>query len=903
MKKLVYTIFVIACISCAQKKTPEAFVYKGEYLRSVYFPVGGIATGNITVGGRGNIAEMEIFNAPNKYKTPEMYNMIWVKPKGKKALLKVLERKMFEPFTGGFGVWHAPQFSGFSRFDEVIFRGEFPFAKVAYLDGDVPLKIELETFSPFIPLDVNNSSFPAAVFHWNVTNTSSEEVEMSLVFHMKNPLKGKNKEGYFTEGNVNAYLRNDLYQGIHFFSKNISADSAEYGELVYVTTDPVIEVQTSWYNGGWWDAYHIITDDIMDDGHIKIKKDTAVKTREANDNSQFATILVHASLKPGENKKIPMYLCWYVPNRKSIPVGEQGKKIFLFKNYYTTLFKSATDVASHLISHIDSLSQATRRFHDILFSSTYPSYVIDAVSSQAASLVTNLVVHNANGNFYGYEGLSDQSGCCPGTCTHVWNYEQTLAFLFPSLERRMREIAFLYDTWDNGFQSFRTLFPPHGELWQFHPAADGQMGNIMRVYREWKLSGDNEWLKKMWPKTKLALEFAWKGTGSVPAEKKWMTDNQPQPWDADKDGVMEGLQHNTYDIEFYGPNPMITSLYLGALKACAEMATAMGEQETAKEYLTLYESGKRYCDEKLWNGRYYFQKVKIAPGLPVPDKLLSPKECMKNCTCKGKENIKETCCLSHGDSLPKYQYGEGCLADQLLGQYLAFVTGLGYLLDAGHVNKALQSIFDNNFMTSFKNFNNVQRVYALNDEAGLLLCTWPEGKKRPLLPFPYSDEVWTGIEYQVAASLIYAGMVNEGLAIVKAVRDRYNGKNRNPWDEIECGHHYARAMARWAVLLALSGYSYDGVAHHLQFNPAINKTNFSTFWSTASAWGQYKQNEKEISLVVDHGKLILSSIGVPGKVSHCFLHQKEIGIALKEGRIVFDKKIEINKGEVLLLQR
>ena len=178
--------------------------------------------------------------------------------------------------------------------------------------------------------------------------------------------------------------------------------------------------------------------------------------------------------------------------------------------------------------------------------------------------------------------------------------------------------------------------------------------------------------------------------------------------------------------------------------------------------------------------------------------------------------------LEAGDALPKYQYGTGCLADQLLGQYLAHVTGLGYVLDSSHVKRAMHSIFKNNFKPSMVSWANVQRTYAVNDEAGLVLCTWPRGD-RPSLPFPYCDEVWTGFEYQVAASLIYNDLVDEGLKVVKAARDRYNGLHRNPWDEEECGHHYARAMSSWALLLALSGFHYDGVTGVMAFAPAEKK--------------------------------------------------------------------------------
>ena len=286
-------------------------------------------------------------------------------------------------------------------------------------------------------------------------------------------------------------------------------------------------------------------------------------------------------------------------------------------------------------------------------------------------------------------------------CTHVYNYEQALAHLYPDVERSMREIDFLNNLRPDGSMSFRTPVPLVKGGNNNFPAADGQMGCVMKVYREWRLGGSDEWLRKLWPDVKRALEYAW------------------VQWDADRDGVMEGEQHNTYDIMFYGPNTMMGTLYLGALLAASRMAGHLADRDAEARYRGLFEQGGAKLDRALWNGEYYVQHVD--------------------------ESRPEA---------KKYQYGEGCLSDQLLGQWFAEVVELGKLLPHEHVQSALDAIFKHNFRTGFETLPNAQRIYALNDEAGLLLCSWPRGK-RPELPFVYSDEVWTGIEYQVAAHLIY----------------------------------------------------------------------------------------------------------------------------------------------------
>jgi len=349
----------------------------------------------------------------------------------------------------------------------------------------------------------------------------------------------------------------------------------------------------------------------------------------------------------------------------------------------------------------------------------------------------------------------------------------------------------------------------------FHAAGDGQLGGIMKVYREWLVSGDDEWLKSIWEKVKMALEYSWK------------------KWDPNKDGVMEGVQHNTYDIEFHGPNTMMGSFYLGALLAAEKMARYLGENEKADEYHKIYESGRKWMDENLFNGEWYRQDVRPAQG-----------------------TIEEL----------KYQYGDGCLSDQMIGQWYARMLDLGDLFDPEKVRKTMASIFKYNWKSDLSEHPNPQRIYALNDEAGLLLCTWPKGG-RPEFPFPYSDEVWCGIEYQVASHMIYEGLIAEGLSIVKGVRDRHNGERRNPWNEFECGNYYSRSMASYSVLLALSGFHYSAPEKSISFAPMVNEDDFACFFSVNSGWGMYRQKvagcSQSAEIEVRMGKLELKEITLP----------------------------------------
>ncbi len=424
-----------------------------------------------------------------------------------------------------------------------------------------------------------------------------------------------------------------------------------------------------------------------------------------------------------------------------------------------------------------------------------PAPVIDAISANIVPVRSNTCFWLEDGRFYGWEGCSDSVGCCAGSCTHVWSYVYTVAYLFPSLEREMRRIEFTLETEPDGYMNFRairSLDPLTPWLWAGDKTAavDGQLGSILRAYREWRLCGDREWLASLWSGIKNSMNFA-----SI-------------QWDTDGDFVLDGKQHNTYDIEFYGPNPLRSIYYLAALRAVEEMATVLEEPELASRCKTAFEKGSQRLDTLLWNGEYYAQVIDDVDAHP-------------------------------------YQHGAGILSDQLLGQLHARVIGLGDLLPTDHVRTAVKSIFDYNFRRDFSKHVNAQRTYVLNDEAGLILCTWPRGE-RPRFPFVYSDEVWTGIEYHVAAHLIYEGWLDEGLTIVQAARDRHDGVRRNPWNEVECGHHYARSMSSWALLLALSGVQSDLGKNTMSFNPVLSAStasnDFTCFWSSGRAWGTYSQH-------------------------------------------------------------
>jgi non-lysosomal glucosylceramidase len=761
------------------------------------FPLGGIGTGNVSLGARGDLRDWEIFNRPAKGNLlPNTFFALYAKPEGEKAQVRVLEGPIAPPHTLSHG-YHPITTAGLPRLAKSTFRGEYPFAHINFEDASLPLETTLEAYTPLIPLNPEDSGIPCAILTYTLRNTSNKLVALTLAASIMNPVGGLRRNVYdFIDANkkgksVNEFRDAGSYHGLYLHAEGIDSNDLEYGSMSLVTDHKNLTTKRAWRRGAWFDFLREFWDDFAEDGLLT---DLNYDELPKDGRPDTASLGIVDTLQPNESKTYQFILSWHFPNRMASWERESSKTI---RNHYATRFDSAWSVADYVVKNLERLESETRKFHKALFDTTLPSYVLDALSANIVPLRSHTCFWTEDGRFYGWEGCFDDFGCCAGTCTHVWSYAYTLAYLFPSLERSMRETEFLIETEDDGYMTFRT-FKTFGEKFEWpsewglqkpEPASDGQMGCILRVYREWQLCGDKKWLESLWDATKRAMFFA------------------SNHWDENNDGVLEGKQHNTYDIDFYGPNPLSSIYYLAALRAVEELAKVMNEPDTAKRCHTAFVKGSKTLDKMLWNGEYYIQRLEDVDQYP-------------------------------------YQHGKGCLSDQLLGQLHARVLGLGDLLPARHVKKAVKAIFKHNFRKNFRDHVNAQRTYVLNDEAGLLLCSWPDGGQ-PKFPFVYSDEVWTGIEYQVAAHLIYEGWTKEGLKIVKAVQDRHDGVKRNPWNEVECGNHYSRSMASWAVLLALSGFHCDLGKNEMSFAPKLESSqdSFTTFWSTGKGWGIYSQEK------------------------------------------------------------
>lgn len=507
--------------------------------------------------------------------------------------------------------------------------------------------------------------------------------------------------------------------------------------------------------------------------------------------------------------------------KKFVADTEDGESTY--RPWYSERFKNLDEVIQYWNTNSAALRKNSELFSNAFYASTLPAEVIEAVAANLTILKSPTVLRQWDGRLWAWEGCADQFGSCHGSCTHVWNYAQALPHLFPAMERTLRETEFKVSQNAEGHQNFRVNMPISAPPHNFHAAADGQLGGIMKVYREWRISGDTQWMKELYPAVKTSLDYC------------------IRTWDPKKKGYLEEPHHNTYDIEFWGPNGMCTSFYLGALTAFVEISRTL--KQPFKEYETLLTKGKKYMENDLFDSEYFIQKIQWE-GLEAPNPV--------NVMSFGGNYSPEALKVLQ-DEGPKYQYGTGCLSDGILGMWMASVCGLDEVIDHEKVKSHLVSVHKYNLKNDLTNHYNPQRpAYACGKDGGLLLCTWPKGGALSL-PFVYSNEVWTGIEYQVASHLMLKGEVEKGLDIVRECRERYDGSVRNPFDEIECGHWYARAMASYGMLQGLTGVRYDAVTKTLYVDSKIG--DFRSFISTDTGFGTVELKDGKATLDVVYGTI------------------------------------------------
>jgi non-lysosomal glucosylceramidase len=953
--------------------------YSGKDLDTIGMPVGGIATGQLYLRGDGTLGIWQIFNrhvfsgyGRDNYRTYRPDSPV---DSGFAVVVESNGRTSAKSLNQDFG--------------KVGFAGEYPIGIVRYEDDGFPVTVEMEAFSPFIPLNAKDSALPATLFHITVENASNRAVEVGILGWLENAvlidsaksvlaqrhsqiLTEKNRtlivhtaqkapppkgapsprtkivladfegpnyddwkatgeafgskpangtlpeqnpvSGFLGKGLVNTYLGGDGPHGTltspqfkisRKFINFLIGGGNHIGQtcINLLIDDKVVRTavgksneKLEWYfwdveefqgkqaqiqivdraSGGWG---HINIDQIeLADKPQKVPAGPVDKLPDygslvlAFDDktcspSQASNLLASVSGSWAKKLSVQNNITFPVTQRRStalatnmikLPPGAKRTLKFVlawfFPNYehgheYANRFNNASEVAHYVFDNHERLAGDTRNWHKTFYED---STLPRWLLFRLHSTVCNLSTGTCHWYQNGRFWAWEGVGCCAGTCTHVWNYAHAPARLFPELERSAREM-----------QDFGQGFDSKSGLVGFRSnrayAADGQCGTVLKAYREHLMSADNAFLKRNWPRIKKALVYSIERDGN-------------------DDGLIEISQHNTFDINFEGANTFVGSLYLAALRAGEEMAKDIDDEPFAKRCRKIFESGKRLTLESLWDGEYFIQEVDLK-------------------------------------KYPKHQYEKGCLSDQLFGQGWAHHVGLGYIYPPDYVNKALQSVWKYNWTPDVGPYNDIhkpERWFARPGEPGLFTCTWPkteyiaEGVR-------YKNEIWTGIEYQVAGHMVWEDMLNESLAICYGIEQRYHPAKHNPFNEVECGDHYARAFASWGVYTALAGYEYHGPKGHLGFAPRITTDDFRAAFTCAEGWGTFTQKRTGKTQIeeieVRWGRLRLKSLAfaVPQKLRRVKVNVTATGrpvpvdYALNDGRldIILRKELVLSEGRTL----
>ena len=881
----------------------ENFIYRNEKTSQISFPLGGIGSGCIGLAGNGRLIDWEIFNRPNKGSV-NGFSHFAIRAEAETETgpevkdVRILHGNLPAPYQGEM---RAPRFStsgwgprrehmtGLPHFDSVDFQGEFPLAELSFHDETFPGNVKMLAFNPFIPTNEDDSSIPAAFFEFSITNTTDQPLTYTLVGALTNPLPANNR---------NSAEVADWGASLQLTSDGVTPGEVGHGDLTIATDagldeDTTVSYQQYWYRGTWFDNLEVYWNDLNTPGPLKnrVYETTGPEGDGARFTEQDTGLLAaHIPVGAGETRQIRFVISWSFPTCENYWKTNHGDVIEAtttaggtWQNYYATIWPDSMASARYTMENWLRLYQETKRFKDALFGSQLPPAALDAVSANISILKSPTSLRLEDGTFYGWEGLHLDEGCCEGSCTHVWNYQQALPFLFPALERTMRVADYKYNLLDSGAMPFRIQLPIGSDPWPFRPCCDGQFGGVMKAYRDWKICGDDAWLANIWPAVKSSLEYA------------WSPDNIDR-WDPDKSGVLTGRQHHTLDMELFGPNSWLTGFYLGALKAASEMAAHLGEDEDAAEYMAIFERGKAWMDENLFNGEYYIQRIDLG------DRALVESYGGQDDTLKGGSALDAYWNSEHEEI--KYQIGEGSSIDQILPQWHASLYGLGDLYDPAQTKQASASIYKYNFIAEMGKVYNPCRIYCLNDEGGLVICAWPDGAQKPLIPAPYSQETMNGFEYSAAIHMIMLGLVDEGMRCVEAIRDRYDGERRNPWNEFECGNNYARSMASYALLNAFSGFEFDMVKQSIGFNPVRPQDGqFRCFWSLDSGWGEFEMTPSACEVRVLYGELTLQQLHLPflaeNQVEAVALDDESVAFSAADGMIAFDSAVQIGTGQSL----
>ncbi len=765
---------------------PTTYLKTKNELQYIGMPVGGITAGGVYLGGDGRLWLWDIFNENQEGVEPKIASWSGGKTthdsyvRSRDGVCYIEPAKDVRPLQQGFILEIEYEGKTYRKaleekdWDEIAFEATYPIGTIRYTDRSLPVELTLKAYSPFIPLDEEESALPATILSFYVTNKSDKNIKISLLGYLENktgirsadPNLCRRQNKVIQGRGITAVTENLLILKAN--NRNIQ-DRPDFGTMCIAALNPQAK------------AYPDVNPQASMSGFYATDS-----LSKAVQEPLIGAVRTNLNVAGNASAQADFVVSWYFPNLKiSDRIKDKGR-------YYQNRFGSAFDVAQYIGTNFKRLSLTSQLWLETWQESTLPHWFLERTFLNINTLATTNAHRFDSGRFWAWEGV----GACPGTCTHVWQYAQAMGRIFPALERDCRERTDLNIAMqENGGIIFRAEM-------ETRPAIDGQAGSVLRCYREHQMSADDAFLKRNWPNIKRAVQFIL---------------NQ----DRNGDGMEDTPMENTLDAVWDGEIAWIVGICISGVRAGQAMAEEVGDLEFAGVCADYVRKGSQNMDKYLFNGEYYIHR---------PDKE------------KGRSKLGSY---------------NTCHIDQVLGQAWAHQVGLGRIQDQKKTVSALRALWKYNYTPDVGPYiavNQGGRPYALPGEGGMIMNTNPKNEAKPFgdnvsWQMGYFHECMSGFEYQVAAHMIAEGMVDEGLVLVRSVHDRYHAAKRNPFNEIECSDHYARAMASYGAFITACGFEYHGPKGYMRFAPKWGQDHFKAPFTAAEGWGTYSQEREGGSMV------------------------------------------------------
>lgn len=833
--------------------------------------LGGIGTGSIELRKDGQFYNWTLMNnAPfgagpvfeiptypgNHWEDSLLFFIVRYREEGKDTRLKLLQiNNSLEQGSMESIEYYFPWMEAVS---EIEYSGRFPFVNMKFRDPEMPFIIHLEAFSPFLPHDVKNSSLPGVYFNFTIESITENPVDVMLLGSLRNLVGYDVTDKYFTS----EIIETENYKYFDMSVGGMDESHVSYGHMGLSSLSP----DSSYYLG--WEHRHPYYEKLLTERELENIDDTAgrnvlnkktghLEGRTASrtlDQRHFSSIAMSRKLQSGESAEHSFLLSWHFPNNPG-SINEDvilsdckpysmGQKITKDEgHYYSNYFHNAAEVADYMAENKEILTRKSHKFVEDFFASDLETFILNQVNSHLNTFITSGRL-TRKGVFAIREGMTSAHSWGPMATTDVSLYGSLpVLFLFPELQK-------------STMRAHKNVQTPKGEIahglgldlsmtqngtWGVYNRIDLPGQFVQLCLRDFFYTNDHEYLEEMWPAVKKAINYILEYRDD---------DGNQMPY-------IKGIECSYDNFPMFGMASYIQSQWLCAIASAIRAADILGDNEVKEKYEIILSRGSEMMDEKLWNGNYY--RLYNDEGGKI----------------KGDKS-------------------EGCLTDQIIGQWVAHLTGLGYLFKEEHVKSALKNILDLSYKKEF----------------GLRNSTWPEYPER----FPIEDTnlwvdqantPWTGVELAFASFLIYEDFVSEGLEVIKTVDNRYR-KARLYWDHQEFGGHYYRPMSAWGIINALLGLSIN--QDHILFNPKIKKDTYKVFFSPAGATCHYFKEGKSIGIRTLSGqlksrKLTFKNHGLTEKELNVEIPDKNrkpnIKINKNEIILTFAKPLELNENEVI----